>query len=210
MLPHHCAEMLEFQLSFRRCFGANTASTLYNALGDVADKSQIIYDTNMNKFDSSKSKIDDALNAGKGVKIAYVYRDPVDALANGALPRATRMEQELGSGRTVPLQEHINTHVGSLNTIKRLADIYRDDPRVGITAIDNSGPKGSAAVIPLENLPKIEQNGLKQRLKEVLDGQYKEGKISAETYRGFAGKDPPNIQSENIEVPRELGAAVGE
>lgn len=188
--------------------GAGKSTAVKNVLGDAADKAQIVYDTNMNKFDSSKQKVDDALNAGKGVHIVHVYRDPVDALANGALPRAQRQEESFGTGRTVPIQEHINTHVGSVNTVKRLAEIYKNDPRVSMTALDNSYGRNQAKEIPVENLPNIDQTGLKQRLMEVLDGQYKAGKISAKTYQGFAGEAPEGtsgVRPEDNDVSKGLG-----
>lgn len=184
--------------------GSGKSTAVKNALGEKVNKAQIVYDTNMNKFDASKTKIEQALNAGKGVHIIYTYRDPVNALVNGALPRASRMENERGSGRTVPLQEHINTHIGSLSTIKRLAEHYENNPRVQITTIDNNGDRNSPSVIPLASVPKITHNGLKQRLTEVLDEEYNAGKISAKIYKGFSGKEPQNktsdLRSENNDV----------
>ena len=84
--------------------GAGKSSAL-RSMGSLADKAQIIFDTNMNGFDSALKKVNQALAAGKKVDIAYTFRDPVEALKEGALPRAMRQEEKYGSGRTVPIDE---------------------------------------------------------------------------------------------------------
>src|SRR3546814_7560989 len=65
-------------------------TTAVNAAGDAFGKPEITYDTNMNTLSSAVDKVDQALAAGRDVRLAYVYRDPVEALACGALPRAER------------------------------------------------------------------------------------------------------------------------
>ncbi|PZQ26799.1 MAG: hypothetical protein DI562_14435, partial [Stenotrophomonas acidaminiphila] len=67
--------------------GAGKTSGM-KAMGDSIGRPEIIYDTNMNTLSSAVDKIEQALAAGRDVDIVYVYRDPVDALVNGAIPRA--------------------------------------------------------------------------------------------------------------------------
>lgn len=151
---------------------------------------EIVYDTNMNKLSSAKDKIDQALDAGRDVHIVYTYRDPVEAFRNGALPRAARMEGEMGSGRTVPLDEHVKTHVGASEVIRHVAEQYKDDPRVSITAIDNSRGAGNARLTNLEDLPKVEENGLRDKLEQQLGEAHANGEISDTIRAGFEGRKP--------------------
>lgn len=142
---------------------------------------EIVYDTNMNRLGSAVDKIEQALAAGRDVRIIYTYREPVEALRNGALPRAMRQ------GRTVPLAEHLRTHVGASTVIRELAARYADDPRVEIAAVDNSRGKGNQAVTPLESLPQVEDNNLREQLRASLEEARSAGEISDAVYRGFAG-----------------------
>jgi hypothetical protein len=162
-------------------------------------QSQIIYDTNMNAFKSAKEKIDMALNAGKHVNIMYVARDPVTALTEGTLKRGQRM------GRTVPLNEHIRTHRGSVETIKKLREHYANDPRVDILYIDNTRGKGEARISD-EKLPDtINFDNIEQRLNEALDNAYAEGKISEAVYRGTQGRKAGIARGEGTRAEERAG-----
>ena len=166
--------------------GKSTAITGTPGVAEINAKAQIVYDTNMNGFESSKSKIDQALAAGKTVAIAMVVRDPEDALVNGALPRAERQRKEFGSGRTVPVEEHIKTHVGSISTVKRIAEEYKGNPNVHVRIIDNSLGKGKQQERDIAWLHSQEYNDVEQRVRAALEREHESGRISDETYRGFA------------------------
>jgi hypothetical protein len=168
------------------------------ALKAAKDVSQIVYDTNMNTYDSSKAKIEQALAAGKEVTIAWVYRDPVDALTGGALPRAERQAKEFGSGRTVPLAEHLKTHKGVAEVIPRLAAEYADDPRVMFIGVDNSKGKGNQAIADLAALTKKAQNSPVDvdKLRAALEKEREAGRISEQTYRGFADQVPDGSRAQ--------------
>ena len=58
------------------------------------DRAELEYDTNMNGYESSKKKVEQALESGRQVQVVFTYRDPVEALDQGALTRA--MGQEIG------------------------------------------------------------------------------------------------------------------
>jgi flagellar biosynthesis GTPase FlhF len=149
------------------------------------DRAQIVYDTNMNSLDGAVKKVEQALAAGKAAHIIYTYRHPVEALVQGALTRATRMEREEGSGRTVPLNEHAKTHIGSLKVIRDLVQRYADDPRVSIDIIDNSRGKGQAAPTDVAALPHFDYNSLVGDLHAALDSEHTAGRISDAIYGGF-------------------------
>lgn len=168
--------------------GKSSAIKGLDAVSRVKDQAQIVYDTNMNKFDSAVSKIDQALAAGKVVRIAMVVRDPVDALINGALPRAEGQAKQFGSGRTVPINEHVKTHIGAMEVVPRVAKHYADDPRVQIVVIDNTQGRGKQAERDLPWLESLRYNDVEQQARAALEREREEGRISDATYEGFAGK----------------------
>lgn len=172
--------------------GAGKSTAIKNALGDAAERAQIVFDTNMNGAKSAISKIDQALAAGKQVNVAYVHREPVDALVNGALKRAMRQEAENGVGRgcTVPIEEHANTHVGANETIREIVDHYAGKPGVTLDIIDNTrGPK-SARLINLEDLPRLDYNRTREETSAALEEAHAQARISPTVYRGFRGERP--------------------
>jgi hypothetical protein len=156
-------------------------STGLQLMGKTAARAEMIYDTNMNGLASSVSKIEQALEAGRQVQILYTYRDAVDALKNGALPRAMRM------GRTVPLREHARTHQGAAETVRALAEKYAGDERVSIRAVDNSRGKDNARLASLDELPQVDYTGLEVKLHEALDQEHAAGRISEQVRAGTAG-----------------------
>ncbi len=107
-----------------------------------------------------------------------MYRDPVDALVNGALPRAERM------GRTVPLAEHAKTHIGASEVVRQLAEHYANNPLVHFDYVDNSRGKGNARLVHLTELPRVEHNDLKEKLNEALIAAHQRGVISDATFNG--------------------------
>lgn len=160
--------------------GAGKSSGL-RLLSKLKDEAQIIYDTNLNGLRSAQAKIDQALDAGKDVQILYTYREPVDALVSGALPRAMRM------GRTVPIKEHARTHADSARTIKEIAHRYAGNDRVEIHVIDNSHGKGGARLSVIESIPELSYNRVLDELNAALQAERQAGRISEAVYRGTAG-----------------------
>lgn len=167
--------------------GKTSAIELIQGVADLKSKAQVVYDTNMNTYDSAKKKIEQALDAGKMVRIAMVARDPEDALVNGALTRAENQRKKFGSGRTVPLEEHIKTHIGATETVLRLAKDYANEPLVQFHVIDNSLGRGNAVQRDLAWLAGQKYNQVEQRVRAALEREREAGRISEATYRGFAG-----------------------
>ena len=157
--------------------GAGKSSAL-ELMPVVGSKANIIFDGTMSKLKGATEKIEQALAAGRNVHYLYVYRDPVEALKNGALPRA------MNSGRTAPLDVLQASHVGSREVVEKLIEKYKDDSRVQFTVVDNSKGKGNATVTALANIPKVSDNGLSEKLNETLDQEYQAGKVSDAVYRG--------------------------
>jgi hypothetical protein len=164
--------------------GAGKTTGLEAAMQSVPElrRAQIIYDTNLNGLKSSVQKIEQALAANRDVQIIYTYRDPVDALVNGALPRAKRM------GRTVPIEEHAKTHVGSLDTLRELQQKYAGNDRVEISVFDNNYGKHGAKRTSVEALPRLEYNAVLGDLHAALEAQRAAGSVSQQIYAATKGK----------------------
>jgi hypothetical protein len=166
--------------------GKSSGLTKLRQTNPSLDRVELEYDTNMNGYESSKKKIDQALKSGRKVAVVFTYRDPVEALNQGALTRAMGQEATYGTGRTVPLSEHLNTHIGARETMERLSKDYADNPNFNLTVIDNSRGKGNAAQSSLENLPKLNENKVRNELREALESARAEKRISEKVYQGFA------------------------
>lgn len=162
--------------------GAGKTSSLQETLPKVAKEAEIVYDTNMNKLESARKKIDQALEAGRKVDLVYTYRDPVEALREGSLTRAMRQVKDIGTGRTVPLKEHIRTHLGSREVMPQLMEMYKDNPNVRIAVVDNSLGKGQARISSIEALPQLDTKTLEKQLRKALEEEFKAGKITKEVY----------------------------
>lgn len=174
--------------------GKTTAIANNPAMKAMRDRAQIVYDTNMNKLESATTKIDQATAAGKDVDHAYVWREPQEALAAGALPRAERQ------GRTVPLEEHAKTHAGAYTTTAELRRVYQNDPRVNFATLDNSRGKGNAAVVPFQALQNKRYNVPVAELRPIVESQRKSGAISPRVYNGTLGVE---------NVPAKVGPPTG-
>jgi len=183
------------------------------ALGPELQRAEMIYDTNMNTLESAITKIDQALESGRDVAIVYTFRDPLEALSEGALKRATRQEEQFGTGRTVPIVEHIKTHLGARDTIPKLAEHYKGNPRVEIAVIDNSKGAGNQEITTLDQLPELgDKLSLERKAYEIVKQQYDAGNISESTFRGTTEGLPKRATSNatrkasgNNEVPNRRG-----
>lgn len=150
-------------------------------------KPEIVFDTNMNTLASAEQKIEQALAADRAVSIVYVYADPAQAF-HQAMARAARMERKFGSGRTVPIEEHVKTHVGAAAVVRALAERYKGDPRVSIVALDNSRGPGGVRVVDIADLPLVRENGLHGQLEEALHAAHRSGLVSDAVRAGFLAR----------------------
>lgn len=192
--------------------GGAGKSSVQRFLGDRLNAADIVYDGTMSSYDSAKRRVQLALDAGHGVLISYVYRDPSEAVKNGVFPRAMK------TGRTVPVAALVKGHAGSSEAIRKLQETFGDDPAFEIVAIDNSRGPNKAEVAPLASIPRVNVEGLKERLIDVTNEEYEAGRISGiisrTTLEGYtpgpgstATKAAPTEgrRREGIQRRRELG-----
>ncbi len=174
--------------------GKTTSIRKLADMSHLVEMAEIIYDTTLSTYSSAVRNIAQALAAGRMVSIVYVYRDPVDALVEGILPRARSM------GRTVPMEVIINTHIGSVQGISKLAEAYKNEPRVAIAIIDNRDGTGNATPSDFgfvrRMAHKYSRESLRPALSSALEDAYEKGKrdnnngISEAIYRATKGHAP--------------------
>jgi hypothetical protein len=162
--------------------GAGKTSAL-KRLGINYDNYAAVIDTNTNKLSGAESRIKQAVDAGHEVQVFYVHRDPVKAFTEGVIPRGTK------EGRIVPIDTHLDTHYGSHEVVKQLADKYGDHPLVDITAASNNHGHGKARPLELDNIPKMRysKGELRTILKKEVDNAHQKGQISPEEHALYHG-----------------------
>lgn len=188
--------------------GAGKTSAVGSARADARDTAHVIYDTNLATFGAKEEaaqavmdsnlqdygggvkKIEQARKAGKAIEIVYIHRDPIDSLVNGALTRAMKQEAKFGSGRTVPIVDHIKTHFGANEAIRQFERFYAKTPDVSVGALDNSRGVRPIPPIAIKDLPRYDFNDLTEKARQALEDEYKAGHISEAVYRGFKGESP--------------------
>jgi hypothetical protein len=162
--------------------GAGKTSAL-KRLGINYDNYAAVIDTNTNKLSGAESRIKQAVDAGHEVQVFYVHRDPVKAFTEGVIPRGTK------EGRIVPIDTHLDTHYGSHEVVKQLADKYGDHPLVDISAASNNHGHGKARPLELDNIPKMRysKDELRTILKKEVDNAHQKGQISPEEHALYHG-----------------------
>jgi D-Tyr-tRNAtyr deacylase len=171
--------------------GVGKTSAIKNiskANGIIKDSS-VVLDGNFSSYSSAMKKIEQAAEAGKKVKILYVYRDPSDAFVNGVVKRMLNNPEEMG--RLVPAKVVAENHIGSWETVKRLHKEGYD-----VVFVDNSLGAGKAKTATFEELDKKIRYGSAEELTKVFDEKAKEllddKTITKEQYRGYVGaKEKP-------------------
>jgi hypothetical protein len=174
--------------------GKTTSIRKLPELSHAVEAAEIVYDTILSNFRSSEARIAQALDAGRMVSIVFIYRDPVDSFVGGLLPRAKSM------GRTLPLEIFLNSHIGSIEALPKIAEHYKDDRRIAVAVIDNSRGVGDATVADLGFVRTKARNysreDLKAKLLRALEDAYEKGKkgdkngISESLYRAIKGPVP--------------------
>jgi hypothetical protein len=162
--------------------GKSSAETL---LDDVFNRANTIVDGTLSGYEKAMRNIQLALDSGQAVMIAYVYREPVDSLVGGVFKRA----MDPKNGRTVALDALVKGHAGSNETVLKLQKDFADNPLFDVVAVDNSRGNGNFAVVPLEEIPVVSREGLREKFQNATDKELEAGRINQAVYnattRGF-------------------------
>ncbi|MDG1851678.1 MAG: hypothetical protein P8J44_06140 [Gammaproteobacteria bacterium] len=117
-------------------------------------------------------------------------RTPEEAF-KGALRGAENQEAELGSGRTVPIEVFLDTHQGARESIGKIVDSFKDDPRVNVEIWDNTGGIGEQFKTTVDKISKMDYEKSLTEVNGILEKAYENNEISASVYAGFKGSPPP-------------------
>lgn len=167
--------------------GSGKSTVLENnpAMAKVAAIADIVYDTTMSDYTSARGMIEQALQAGGKTRIVLVIREPVDALVNGVIRRAVLEKNKYGTGRTVTLDYFLHAHPNAIENVFRLAKEYKGNPDVQFRFVDNTRGKNEIREVPLEQARQIEFQQVEERARNILEEEYRDGKISEKIYTGI-------------------------
>ena len=141
-------------------------------------KDGIVFDSTLSSFESAVKKIDQALASGAPVDIVYTNRHVEDAF-KFAMTRK----------RVVPIKVLAQAHVSALDTIRRLVEHYRGNPKVLIHIVNNYESKAQIAPGTIDDVFKYDYNDVVRRLYEIAKSALESGAISAERYARLVQED---------------------
>lgn len=184
--------------------GAGKTTGLRKA-GDLGNYS-IIWDGNLNNYESAVKKLDQFFASGREKAfIYYVHRDPVTAFREGVVPRIKK------EGRIVPIYAHIDTHSDALPTVQRLAKKYGD--KLEVRYIDNTGKSSSdAKIADFDKLRKFSytKDGLRKQLIYELNQAQKQARVSQEDLKVFLKEELPRDGRQGSAKLREVASRIGQ
>lgn len=176
---------------------------------DLSDYAAV-HDTNISSVKAGTDRIEAALDSGRRVVVQYTWRDPIEAFSNGVVPRVKTQN------RIVPLDVHVQNHIGAREAIDALVEKYKGEDGVEFRFVDNSNGKGKTKLIPFEKLPKMPYNEaeLKSLLYDELTKAKESGAITEAQFATFVGEtqanggQPSSSDSGRSEQPSEAGKGV--
>jgi hypothetical protein len=112
--------------------GKSSALMTNDELAEIAEEADIIYDSVLPNLAQAEERIQMALDSGRPVSIAFVYR-PLESAAAGMVERFKRV------GRYIPSEVLVRDHIDAQETFLAIAKKYSDNPAVHTTVYDNSG-----------------------------------------------------------------------
>lgn len=172
--------------------GGGPASGKSAAVSDEVESSaQAVVDGTMGKPDRVVRDVNRVLeDPTKDVSIVYIDRDPVKAF-DLALKRSMSMEQNTGSGRTIPVKDFLDMHAASRRSIQKIYEQLGDNPRVDIQIWDNNGNAGEQFLTTVDKISTFDYDTTAERVMTRLENAYDSGEISESVYRGYkTGADP--------------------
>lgn len=149
------------------------------------NNSEFILDGTFAGAKSAKAKIQEVIDTGREVVIAYTARDPFEAFAQGSLPRAER------HGRTVPMDVSLTDHKKAGDTFLALQEEFADNPKVKFRVIDNTRGRGGSRMGDVDIIRTMRYDGLVEKANAELDRQLQEGLISQRVYDGTKSTKNP-------------------
>jgi hypothetical protein len=182
--------------------GGGPASGKSAAVSDaMEDAAQAVVDGTMGNYRKVIQQVNRVLeDPSKDVDIVYINRDPLKAF-DLALKRASDMEAELGTGRTIPAKSFIDMHVQSRKSIREINEAFKDNPDVDIQIWDNNGGYGDQFQTTIDKVKDFDYNDAAESIIQRLEKAYENGEITENIYRGFkSGPDPRTTSPSRADV----------
>nr|MDD5110507.1 zeta toxin family protein [Patescibacteria group bacterium] len=163
---------------------------------EVKKNAAVVFDLNLAGYTSSVEKIQRALDAGYGVRINYVFRNPEEAFNEGVLTRYYKALQEGRRPRVVPTEVHVSTHADSRETLPKIVEHFRDDQRVSFSFADNNYGKGKSKLLTekealdkarSETYNEATRKDLTNRLYDRVTQEQQAGRLDREATQAFQG-----------------------
>jgi hypothetical protein len=162
--------------------GSGKTSSLEGIEPGFEKRFDAIYDTTLASEPRAIKVIEQALQSGRTVDIVFTAREPLDAIINGIIKRATV------KGRTVPLERAVEAHIEAPKILQSLRERFLDEERVKFRFVDNTrGPNEQRLVEP-RDLPEFDYNDLLGRALRATADAYEQGSISEAVFRGLTGE----------------------
>lgn len=163
--------------------GGNAAgkSTAISFSGAGENFTAAILDSTFSNHEHALSLVKQALRAGKRISILYVNRPLDDALA--AMLNRARVE-----GRLVTLHQLINSQRGAAETVRALWETFADNPDFTFHLFDNAVDGFREGGIDLAKPAHYTET--RKVLDEILDAEYRAGRIPEVVYRRVKGAEP--------------------
>ena len=90
------------------------------------------------------------------------------------------------------LDYFLSAQPAAIRNVFRLAEEYKGDADVAFRFVDNTHGKDDIREVSLEQAKKIEFQQVEERASEILEQEYRDGRISKKIYTGIKfGKDVP-------------------
>jgi hypothetical protein len=169
------------------------------SLFKAKQNSAFVYDTTFGAYESSLKKVHNVLDSNRGVHIVMVFT-PEEIAAYQAYERGT------DKGRTVPEMQLAKDHIGAPETIIKLSEEFKNDPRVQIQIFENRGVGSNIREMSMDELKKIAYNRkkeevtshVKQAIRQAHLNLVRAGKPTYDyVYRGFTGEEAPGTRRTN-------------
>ena len=147
-----------------------------------------------------------ALDSGRDVRIAYVYRSPENAAAS-AIERALEP-----NGRPVPVNELAKAHANSLKTVRALAEEFKNNPNFKVIAIDNNGKMEDVHITDINQIPEVNYVAAKRAFVAAVDAAWAgadAGRVRSDSGEGAQNGQPDAGRDGAVGgVQQHAGAAV--
>jgi hypothetical protein len=148
----------------------------------------------------------------KNATIFYIDRDPVKAF-DLALNRSMDMENALGSGRTIPVKDFLDMHQASRQSIPKIYEQLKDNPRVDFEIWSNNAGVGEQFPTTIDRISTFNYNDSLERILNRLDEAYANGEISETVYRGYKSgaesRTPQGASGTNAQIDSRINKELG-